>query len=92
MLTLNETKLHLRVDGNDEDPLILELMAAATETTANYLGLPVDQLTPASPSAIKSAALLMVADLFENRSSQVERPLYQNAAYERLLSAYRVFS
>jgi uncharacterized phage protein (predicted DNA packaging) len=92
MLTLTETKLHLRVDHDEEDTLIEALMSAATTTTANYLGLPVDQMTTTVPSPIKSAALLMVADLFENRTAQVERPLYQNAAYERLLSTYRVFA
>ena len=92
MLTLQETKAHLRVDHDTEDALIQALMSAATTTTANYLGLPVDQLTTTTPSPIKSAALLMVADMFENRTAQVERPLYANQTYERLLSTYRVMT
>lgn len=34
----------------------------------------------------------MVADLFENRTEQTERPLHRNAAYERLLSPYRALT
>jgi hypothetical protein len=43
--------------------------------------------TAAAP--IKSAALLMVADLYENREAQTERQRYRNTTYERLLNPYR---
>ena len=89
MLTLEQTKAHLRVDHDTEDALITSLMSAATTTTANYLGTTLDNTAPAP---IKQAALLMVADMFENRTQQTERPLHSNATYERLLSTYRVFA
>jgi hypothetical protein len=44
--------------------------------------------TAAAP--IKSAALLMVADLYENREAQTERQRYRNTTYERLLNPYRM--
>ena len=92
MLTLIETKAHLRIDHYDEDVLIEACMSAATAATADYLGLPLDQMTTTVPSPIKAAALLLVADLFENRTAQVERQLYANKTYERLLSTYRVMT
>ena len=92
MLTLDETKLHLRVDLEDDDTLIAALMDAATAATADYLGLPVDQMTSTVPSPIKAATLLLITDLYENRSAQTDRALYANSTYDRLLSTYRVFA
>lgn len=41
------------------------------------------------PRPIKSAMLLMIADLMENRQGQAEVKLYENQAVENLLSLYR---
>ena len=92
MLTLDETKLHLRVDHTDEDTLIEAIMAAATTATGNYLDNATLVLDNTAPAPVKSAALLLVADLFENRTAQVERVLYKNSTYESLLRPYRVLT
>ena len=92
MLTLIETKAHLRVDGTDEDALIEALMSAATAASADYLNMPLDQLTSTVPSPIKAATLLMIAGLFEQREDQSERPLHHNTTYERLLNPYRAMA
>ena len=92
MLTLEETKLHLRVDHNDEDALILGLMAAATTATAEYLNMDEAQLTTTVISPVRAAALLMVAGLYENREDQTDRQLYRNDTYYRLLAPYRVMA
>lgn len=92
MLTLEETKLHLRVDGTDEDTLILGLMATATTATADYLNMDEAQLTTTVISPVRAAALLMVAGLYENREDQTDRQLYRNDTYYRLLAPYRVMS
>lgn len=89
MLDLTETKLYLRVDHAEEDALILSLIAAATAAAADYLNMPLDQMTTTVPSPIKSAAMLMVNDLYENREAQTDRQLYRNTTYERLLNPYR---
>ena len=90
MLTLPETKLHLRVDHNDEDVLIEALMTTATAACADYLNMEAADLVVAVPAPIKSAALLLVGALYEQRESQGDRPYNKNPAFEMLLAPYRV--
>lgn len=90
MLTLEATKLHLRVDHNDEDALIQSLMDAAIAACADYLNMPAADLVVAVPAPVKSAALLLVGSLYEQRESQGERPYNKNPAFEMLLAPYRV--
>jgi uncharacterized phage protein (predicted DNA packaging) len=90
MLTLEATKLHLRVDHNDEDALIQSLMDTATAACADYLNMLPADLVVAVPAPIKSAALLLVGALYENRESMGERPFHKNPAFEALLNPYRV--
>ena len=90
MLTLAETKLHLRVDHNDEDALITALMATATAACADFLNVEAADLVVAVPAPIKSAALLLVGALYEQRESQGDRPYNKNPTFEALLNPYRV--
>ena len=92
MLTLPETKLHLRVDHTDEDALIEALMTTATAACADYLNMDAADLVVAVPAPVKSAALLMVAGLYENREDVSDRQLYRNDTYYRLLNPYRQYS
>ena len=92
MLTLTETKLHLRVDHVEEDSLIQSLITTATTATADYLNMPVAMMTSTVPSPIKAAALLMVAGLYTNREDQSDRQLYRNDTYHRLLNPYRAMA
>ena len=90
MLTLAETKLHLRVDHNDEDALIGALMATATAACADYLNMEAADLVVAVPAPVKSAALLLVGDLYSSREAVGERQFYKNPTFENLLNPYRV--
>ncbi len=90
MLDFAETKLHLRVDHDDEDALIASLIDTATAAAADYLNMPLDQMTATVPSPIKSAALLLVGTLYEQRESQGDRPYNKNPTFEMLLAPYRV--
>ena len=90
MLTLAETKLHLRVDHDDEDVLIEALMATATAACADFLNMPAADLVVAVPAPVKSAALLLVGNLYENRESMGDRPYSKNPTFEALLNPYRV--
>ena len=90
MLTLTEAKQHLRVDLSHDDNLIESLIDAATAATSNHLdGMVLDDMAPAP---IKAAALLLLTDLYENRSASTERPLHRNDTFERLLQPYRVMT
>jgi uncharacterized phiE125 gp8 family phage protein len=42
------------------------------------------------PKTIRTAILMMVADMYTNREAQVEKPLTANPTVERLLSQYRL--
>ena len=43
-----------------------------------------------APAPVKSAALLLVGSLYEQRESQGERPYNKNPTFEALLNPYRV--
>lgn len=92
MLTLEETKLHLRVDHDHEDTLITALMETARLSVAEYLNMDEAQVTSTVPSPIKSAALLLVAGLYENREDVSDRQLYRSDTFYRLLAPYRAMS
>jgi len=47
-------------------------------------------LSETLPETIKTALLMQVADMYENREAQVERPLSLNPTLERLLAPYRL--
>ncbi|WP_322997219.1 head-tail connector protein [Castellaniella sp.] len=94
MMTLDEVKLHLRVDHDDEDSLISEYLDTAIYAAANYLNMDYGNLAtdPDTPAPIKAAVLLQVADLYVNRERQADKPYYANLTYERLLNPYRVMA
>ena len=88
LLTLDEAKLHCRIDHNDEDSLLGALIATATTAVADYLNVTSVDSTAAAP--VKSAALLLVGTLYEQRESQGDRQFYKNPTFENLLNPYRV--
>ena len=90
LLTLDEAKLHCRIDHNDEDALLGALIATATAAVADYMNVTSVDSTAAAP--VKSAALLLVGALYEHRESVSERPFSKNPAFEALLNPYRVHS
>ena len=85
-VTLDEAKLHLRVDQDFEDDYITSLILAAEGHVSMYLG---DDLPDPMPASIKAAVLLLVGDLYENRERQGDRTLTEGTAYTLLLGPYR---
>jgi len=90
MITLEEAKTHIRVVGTDDDVEITAMIATAKAHIENYIG--VVYADGEAPAPVKSAALLMVGDLYENREAQTERPLSENKAFIRLLNPYRTMA
>ena len=89
MLTLEEVKRHCRIDHNDEDALLLALIDTAIAACADFLNMPAAALVVAVPAPVKSAALLLVGNLYENRESMGDRPYSKNPTFEALLNPYR---
>lgn len=85
-VTLEEAKLHMRVDHDEEDGYIMGLVAAAETHVANFLG---DGLPDPMPAPIKAAVLLLVGDLYANREFQGETTLTTGSTYSMLLAPYR---
>ena len=69
MITLEQIKDHLRLEHDDatEDDYLLQCRDAALDYVSQYLnGLP-DPM----PKSVEVAALMIVADLYENREGQI---------------------
>ena len=90
LLTLADVKLHCRIDHDDEDSLLGALIATATTAVADYMNMDADDVDDTAPAPVKSAALLLVGSLYEQRESQGDRPYNKNPAFEMLLAPYRV--
>jgi hypothetical protein len=66
MITLQEAKEFLRVDGDDEENLIASLIVAARELTEDVLRRPLAEIEHL-PETVRQAMLIVVATLYEER-------------------------
>jgi uncharacterized phage protein (predicted DNA packaging) len=89
IVSLDDIKAHLRIVGNDDDPLLALYYQAAEEhiRTLTELELSGD----AVPFAIRAVCLLLISDLYENRTAQGVDALHEHPAVMRLLSPYRTW-
>lgn len=97
VLTLDEIKAHLRLDGNEEDALLLAISEAAQDYATQYLGRSAipwndDAGNPVPvPASVRAAILLVVGDLYENREDNVIGTIVGRiGTIERLLHFHRV--
>ncbi|MGA0587269.1 head-tail connector protein [Dyella sp. KRB-257] len=94
-VSLDEAKLHLRVDDTADDSLITPLITAAREHVEKFIKRPVPWQDEAGadvavPASIKVAILLIVGDLYANREGQfVGVARVHNPTLDRLLWPYR---
>ncbi|ACL57572.1 head-tail connector protein [Methylobacterium nodulans] len=73
LVTLEAAKLHLRIDGTDEDALVQDKIEAATDLVLDYLKTPEHGWTAETvPARVKAAILLALGVLYENREGQVD--------------------
>ena len=87
LVTLEEAKLYLRVDGVEDDSLILHLISTAEGICEDVLRRPLVELEPA-PEILKTAGLYLVANLYEQREA-VNIPDLLDFT-RRLLQPYRL--
>lgn len=86
VVSLEEAKLYLRVDGGEEDALIYNFNLSAEEICEGILRYSISELTTV-PETIKQAVLFIVANMYEQRENfQVSSVL---ETVSRLLFAYR---
>lgn len=89
LLTLDEAKAHLRIDGDDEDAIV-EVYADAA--VLSCLKSTSRQLVPEGAEPIfKAAALLMLGDLYGNREGVIAGQSFGvSPTVERLLWPYQL--
>ena len=66
MLTLQETKDFLRLDGDDEDALVSSLIVTAKELTEGVLRRKLTEFMEV-PDTVHQAMLILVGTLYEER-------------------------
>lgn len=94
IVTMEEAKAHLRVDGTDADADITLKLDAAVDAVSGRLGRSIpwkdaDGLDVPVPAAVKAAILLELGDLYANREGAIVGTIHTvNPTVERLLSRY----
>lgn len=86
VVTLEEVKVYLRVDGAEEDMLITSFLIAAEEMCEGILRYPLDELTLV-PETVKQAVLYIVSQIYENREQVRIDEVLETVKY--LLFSYR---
>jgi len=66
LVTLEEVKLYLKVDGDEDNALISSFINASEELCENILRFPLSELVTI-PESIRQAALYCIANLYEKR-------------------------
>lgn len=98
MITLDDVKLHLRLDLEPDSELDAQLQAmldAAMDHASQYLNRPVpwqdEDAAEVFPPSVRAAVLLIVGDLHENREGVVVGTIVaRNPTVDRLLHFYRL--
>ena len=86
VVTLEETKLYLRVDGDEENTLITKFILTAEELCENILRYKLTELE-IIPEAVKQSILYAVANMYESRETFEVKSVIETMT--RLLFSYR---
>ncbi len=83
VISVAEIKEYLRIDGEEEDNLLADLLLAAKEHCENYLNV---ILPKEIPTPIKQAILILIGHFYEQRIGEdIPKVVYT------LLSPYRAY-
>jgi len=85
-VSLEEAKLYLRVDGDEENTLITQFILAAEDICEGVLRYPLTEFVQ-TPETVKQAILYVVANLYEKREAVDMKEVL--SVVIRLLSSYR---
>jgi uncharacterized phage protein (predicted DNA packaging) len=86
VLSLEEVKLYLKVDGDEDNTLITDLINAAEELSQDILRCPLTEFTLV-PETVKQAVLYAIGNIYEKRETVDMTAVI--AVMARLLFAYR---
>ncbi|SEQ05524.1 uncharacterized phage protein (possible DNA packaging) [Rosenbergiella nectarea] len=92
LITLDEAKLHCRIDSSEDDPLITVYIAASLEACSKHIGKAIGDEAGQQPftPGIKAGCLMFISMLYEYRTSisdvEAKRVPF---AIESLWSVYR---
>ena len=86
LITLEEAKEFARL-GDSEDTTLQIMIDAATAYVEKALNI--GPLDSTAPSMAKQAALMILADMYDNRGAQSDRPLSSNKTVDTLLDLAR---
>src|SRR5262245_20922833 len=95
LVTFDVAKRHLKVDHNDDDTEIEDILNRASGSLLDYLKKPSDYWqdtagAPAGvPEAIRAGVLLMIGAMYENREGDVRDPDPLSQAVKDLVHRHR---
>lgn len=84
-ITLEDIKQHLRLDHTEDDIYLMTLLYVAKSYVKNYTGL--DDTKINLIDELSSAVLMIICDLYENRSTTIEKGTL-NKIYDSILSMH----
>lgn len=86
VVTLEEAKLYLKVDGDEEDALIANLIQSASELCEGVLRMGLEEFEE-TPETVNQTILYITANMYEQREN-LDIKVVQDVI-KRLLSPYR---
>lgn len=86
IVTLEEAKLYLKVDGDEDDTLISDCINAAEELCEDILRFPLTEFAEV-PDTVKQAVLYAIGNQYEQRETLDMKAMID--LLKRLLFAYR---
>lgn len=93
VVTVNELKAHLRVDSNDEDNLLSNMIYASQGHIENLMGQAFADITGETPAPLKQAVLMLAAHWFEGREAAATEPVRSIPfSVQDLVAEYREYS
>lgn len=87
MITLQDARYHLRLDGSDSDTELTAKLAQAEAIVGTYLGVPAGNGPDTYDAARDAAVLLVLGELWANREASAAAPL--SAGVRNLLDILR---